>query len=660
MDAIYCPRCASTHNASGTTTAGTTTVNSIIIDLTSPKNYMRKFNGMANIYASSSSVYVIIPVICLYYSFFLPEALGDDFILRDACEKYSPHMEENSISLYKRNSAMNRLHLSGAQALIATLRAYDVDTVFGIPGVHTLPLYDAMQQEPGLRHILARHEQGAGFMADGYARISGRPGVVCTITGPGVTNVATPIADAYSDSIPLLVISTSLPRASKGHYRGELHGLKNQSGMMEALAGWTRAVEYVEEIPSALQDAFRIMRSGRPRGAYLEIPLDLLETRAEVEIPSPTLTADELPRPSDSAIKAAARLLGESHHPLIIAGAGVTFARANEHLARLAELLQAPVLLGGKSHDVLPTDNPLVIPSRGYVPRELQPLIESSDVVLVVGSKLGAQRTNVTVLEGGRLRTLRTNDLGFPLPSQLIHIDIDPAEIGHNYPAKVGIAADARLALEALLAALNNYPLNGTARTDEIAQIRQALRNRTRRTYGEAVTLLDGLREALPRNGIVVADMTMSGYASSQYLPVYEPRTFIHPSELCSIGCGLPLALGAQVAAPDRPVVALCGDGGFLLNVGELATAVQEQLPVVTVIFNDATYTAVKSDQQRRFDSRYIATDLIAPDYVALARSFHASGMRAEDADALRAAVSTAVHNGGPTVIEVPLADREW
>jgi thiamine pyrophosphate-dependent acetolactate synthase large subunit-like protein len=570
------------------------------------------------------------------------------------------HLEENNTFLYQGDTVKNRQHLTGAQAVIATLRAYNVDTIFGIPGVHTLPLYDAIQQEQGLRHILARHEQGAGFMADGYARISGRPGVVCTITGPGVTNVATPIADAYADSIPLLVISTSLPRASKGHFRGELHGLKNQSGMMEALAGWTRAVEYVEDIPSALQDAFRIMRSGRPRGAYLEIPLDLLETQAEIEIPSPTFISDELPRPSDSAIMAAARLLGESDHPLIIAGAGVTFAQANEQLARLADLLQAPVLLGGKSHDVLPTDNPLVIPTRGYVPKELQPLIESSDVVLVVGSKLGAQRTNVTVLEGGKLRTLRTNDLGLPLPSQLIHIDIDPAEIGHNYPARVGIAADARLALEALLSALSNYPRNATSRSDEIAQIRQVLRSRTRRTYGEAVSLLDGLREGLPQNGVVVADMTMLGYASSQYLPVYEPRTFIHPSELCAIGCGLPLALGAQVAAPGRPVVALCGDGGFLLNVGELATAVQEQLPVVTVIFNDATYTAVKSDQHRRFDSRYIATDLIAPDYIALAHAFHANGMRAEGPGALRDAISTAIHNTGPTIIEVPLPAREW
>ncbi len=554
----------------------------------------------------------------------------------------------------------NTQRLSGAQALLATLRAYDVDTIFGIPGVHTLPIYDALREQPGLRHVLARHEQGAGFMADGYARIAGRPGVVCTITGPGATNAATPLAGAYADSIPLLVISTSLPRASQDQFRGELHGTKNQFGAMEALAGWARAVKYVEEIPVALQDAFRVMRVGRPRGAYLEIPLDLLEAEAEVELPDPTSHADALMHPSQEAIASAARLLADAQNPLIAAGAGVTFARANEQLARLAELLQAPVLLGGKSHDVLPTDHPLVIAARGYAPRELRPLVERSDVVLVVGSKLGAQRTGVTVLEGGKIKTLRTHDGSLPLPAQLIHIDIDPAEIGHNYPASIGIVADARLALVALLEALHAHPRAATSRVDEVAQIKEALRTRARRAYGEAISLLDGLREGLPREGIVVADMTMLGYASAQYLPVYEPRTFIHPSELCSIGCGLPLALGAQVAAPERPVVALCGDGGFLLNAGELATAVQEKLPVAVVIFNDATYTAVKSDQQRRFGGRYIATDLLAPDYVALAAAFHARGVRAEDPQALRDAISTAIHADGPTVIEVPLPAREW
>jgi acetolactate synthase-1/2/3 large subunit len=211
-----------------------------------------------------------------------------------------------------------------------------------------------------------------------------------------------------------------------------------------------------------------------------------------------------------------------------------------------------------------------------------------------------------------------------------------------------------------MLDTLRNFSQDWPSRVDEVAQVCDALNKRTRRIFGEGVALLDGIREELPRNGIVVADMTMLGYASSQYFPVYEPRTYIHSSELCSIGCGLPMALGAKVAAPERPVVALCGDGGFLLNVGELATAVQESIPVIIVIFNDATYTAVKNSQQRRFNGRYIATDLVAPDYVALARAFGVDGTRAEGPQELRDAIRGAIACNTPTVIEVPLPPKQW
>jgi len=535
-------------------------------------------------------------------------------------------------------------HLTGAQAVLATLRVYGVDTIFGIPGVHTLPLYETMRNEPGVRHVLARHEQGAGFMAEGYARASGKTGVVFTITGPGVTNVATPVGSAYADSIPLLVISTSLPRAAQGRQRGELHELKNQLGVMQSLAGWTRAVEFVEEIPTALVDAFRALRSGRPRAAYLQIPLDLLQNEADMEIPT---SAAVVPvRPTEKAIAATVDLLREAQRPLIIAGAGVTAAGANRQLARLAELLNAPVLLGPKSHDVLPHDHPLAISTTGYgYSPALNALTNNSDAVLVVGSKLGGRRTG-----DGRLF----------LPPTLAQIDIDPAEIGRNYPAAVSVVADARLALDALLAAMHDLPHDRPSRSDEITATREAMRKHTQRIFGESITLLDGLREGLPREGVVVADMTMLGYASAVYFPMYEPRTYIHPTEFCTIGCALPTALGAKVGAPERPVVALCGDGGILLNVGELASAVQEKIDIVVIVFNDATYTAVKSGQSTHFNRHYIATDLVAPDYVALARAFGAEGVRAANAAELRDAVSAAIHRGGTTLIEVPLPARQW
>jgi thiamine pyrophosphate-dependent acetolactate synthase large subunit-like protein len=534
--------------------------------------------------------------------------------------------------------------LTGGQAVIAALRAHNVDTIFGIPGVHTLPIYDALFDTPGIRHVLARHEQGAGFMADGYARTSGRPGVVSVITGPGVTNVATPVADAYSDGVPLLVIASSLPRASRGRRRGELHEVKNQLGVMEALAGWTRVVDAVEEIPEAIRDAFRALSLGRPRGAYVEIPLDLLLLEADLDIPAPAIIK---PSPLPAAeIAAIARLLREASRPLLIAGNSVTASGANAQLARLAERLDAPVMLDSKSRDALPTDHPLVITASGYAyTHELRDLISTSDVALVIDSRLGAGRPGIDKLR---------------LPQAIVQIDREPSEIGRLFPATMGLVADARLALDALLEALQDNAGDRASRAAEVAHVKHALDERARQTYGENLAFLEAVRAAVPRDGVIVADMTKLGYATAETLALYEPRTYIHPSELCSIGCGLPLALGAKVAAPEKPVVALCGDGGFLLNAGELATAAQERLDVVIVVFSDAAYTAVKAQQQRRYHRRYIATDLLAPDYVALARAFGLRATKAPTPSELRDTLAEAMHSSGSTLIEVPLPDTQW
>lgn len=536
------------------------------------------------------------------------------------------------------------LRLTGGQAVVAALRAHGVDTIFGIPGVHTLPLYDAMLDEPGLRHVLARHEQGAGFMADGYARVAGKEGIVSVITGPGVTNVATPVADAYADAVPLLVIASSLPRASRGRRRGELHEVKNQFGVMDALAGWTRSVEYVEEIPGAIRDAFHAMRAGRPRGAYIEIPLDLLAMEVEVDILQPAPVA--LPSPSTKDIAAIAEYLRAAQRPLIIAGNGITATGANAQLLQLAELLGAPVILDSKSRDTLPTAHPLVITTSGYpLLPSMREVLSNSDVALVIDSRLGAYTPGQSRLH---------------LPETMLQIDSDPSEIGRHFPVTLGAVAGARFALDTLLAALQDVPRDRVSRTEEVAHVKETLDTYTRQRYGENLAFLDAVREAVPSDGVIVADMTKLGYASSEYLPLYEARTYIHPSELCAIGCGLPLALGAKVAAPGKPVVALCGDGGFLLNVGELATAAQEQIDVVMVLFNDATYTAVKQQQARRFHRRYIATDLRAPDYVAMARAFGINSTRVATPGVLGETLAQAIQRGGSMLIEVTLPAVEW
>ncbi|MGH2409618.1 MAG: thiamine pyrophosphate-binding protein, partial [Chloroflexota bacterium] len=385
--------------------------------------------------------------------------------------------------------------MTGAEAVVATLRAYDVSHIFGIPGVHTLALYDALRGEPGIRHILARHEQGAGFMAEGYARVTGRPGVACVITGPGVTNVATPMASAYADSVPLLVIASSLPRSTRLRPSGDLHELRDQLGVMQALAGWTRAVNRVEEIPEAIADALSAMSRGRPRGAYLEIPLDLLAAPAEITITKPAIPVPA--RPAPAKIAAIVELLNQAERPLIVAGSGVTAAGANRGLAKLAEKLGAPVLLGGKSRDALPSAFPLGLAVSGYgLPEEVMALVAHHDAVLVVGSKLGDQRTDQRRL---------------PLPRTLVQIDIDPAELGLRYPATIGLEADAGAAIKSLLAALPGPRRTRPGWAAEIADARAAIAATARTGYGADLEILQAVRASMPDDGILVADMTALG-----------------------------------------------------------------------------------------------------------------------------------------------------
>ncbi len=331
---------------------------------------------------------------------------------------------------------------------------------------------------------------------------------------------------------------------------------------------------------------------------------------------------------------------------MIIAGSGVTAASANAQLLQLAELLSAPVLLDRKSRDTLPTEHPLVIPTSGYpLTPALYEIIGASDVALVIDSSLGAPTSAQSKLR---------------LPNTVLQIDREPSEIGRLFPVTLGTVADARSALDGLLDALQDAPGDHPSRYEEVARARESLVEHVWQRYGNSMAFLDAVREAVPRDGVIVADMTKLGYASSEYLPLYEARTYIHPSELCSIGCGLPLALGAKVAAPHKPVVALCGDGGFLLNMGELATAAQERIDVVIVVFNDTTYTAVKQQQARRYHRRYIATDLRAPDYVLMAQAFGLSGVRVATPDDLRDTLAQAILRGGSTLIEVTLPPVEW
>ena len=524
--------------------------------------------------------------------------------------------------------------MKGGQAVVATLEANGVETVFGIPGVHTLDIYDALYASR-IRHILARHEQGAGFMADGYARASGKPGVAIIITGPGLTNVSTPVGQAYADSSPVLIISAEVERENAARMRGNLHDLHDQLGLMSHLTKWNTQVNDVADIPWAINEAFRQMRTGRPRPTHVQVPIDVLADVAEVEITaSPEGTRR---RPATDAIDAAVSAIQSAKNVVIYAGGGAVESGVDGVLTELAEALGAPVITSTPGKGAIPADHPLSFGVAFYGwSTAIEGLLRESDLCIVVGSKLGAQSTSNWTL---------------PLPKKIVQIDIDPIELGRNYPADVKILGDARLAAEMLLDAIK--VTGGAARQwtrDDLAR-RRANAAPPRDTRYQAY--VDALRAAIPRDGIITHDMTELSYLCHQLYPAYGSRTYLSPHGYGTLGFSMPTAIGAKIGAPDREVVAVVGDGGYQFTMEELAVAIQHDITLPIVIFNDSTYTAVKRGMDA--SRRYIGVDLVNPDYVKLAEAYGIPGVRAESAHALTAAIRDAQQRRGPTIIDTPI-----
>jgi len=528
--------------------------------------------------------------------------------------------------------------MTGGKAAIAALEAAGVDVVFGIPGVHTLAFYDALHGR-SIRHILARHEQGAGFMADGYARATGKPGVALIITGPGITNVSTAVGEAYADSSPVVVLSSQVEREWAGKMRGNLHDLRDQSGLMSVVTKQSTVVDAHDAIADQVYGAIQMSTAGRPRPVHVEVPLDVLAemgTFAEPEL-VPTYRAT----PSVEETTKAAAAIASAKRPVIYVGGGAV--DASEPITALAELIGAPVICSIMGKGVVADDHAYSLghawdPWGGENPAD--ELLQESDLAIVIGTKLGAQETNYWKM---------------PLPSRMIRVDIDPSEINLNYPApEIGIVADARATAESILEALRargDVAPRWTA--EEIAAVRDRIRDvRADATYGGYI---DAMREALPREGIIVHDMTMMSYRMNDAFPVYQPRTYLFPSNFGTLGFSVPAAIGAKVGRPDTPVVAVVGDGGFQFTMQELATAIQFDVTVPIVIFNDSTYTAVEGAMKHSFSGNVMATDLVNPDYVKLADAYGIPGVRANSPAEMASAIRDAFERTGPTIIDVPI-----
>jgi acetolactate synthase-1/2/3 large subunit len=527
------------------------------------------------------------------------------------------------------------MQMTGGEAVVHALKVHDVDTVFGIPGAHNLALYEALLDAGGIRHIVARHEQGAAFMADGYARASGKVGVCLCTSGPAVLNAVTSLGTAYCDSSPVLCIASEIPSEMIGKEKGFIHECRDQLACLRPVTTWCRLANEVTTIPGMLQEAFLKMQEGRPRPAALEIPCDVLDASDNVEIPEPATWVRR--QPSSESIEKAAQLLSQSRRPVIWAGGGLISSGASAELRELAERMQAPVFTTILGRGAIAGDHPLSAGSAMVHPAARE-FVASCDVMLAVGTRFTEEEAI-----GWTLR----------LPDNLIHVDIDPQEMGRNYPPTVAVVGDARESLRQLNGSLDAMQTKVMeARDGEVARLRQQIVDDCRQIAPQGVELVETLRSALPREAIIVSDLTLAAYWCRRLLDVYEPRTSIYPWGFCTLGFGVSAGIGAKAARPERPVVVISGDGGFLFNCQELATAVQFQLPIVVLLFNNNSYGVLKPQQQVRY-GRTLGVDLVNPDFVALAESFGCRGLRVTSLDQLGPAVSQALESDRTWVIEI-------
>lgn len=523
---------------------------------------------------------------------------------------------------------------TGGEAVVESLVAHGVSAVFGIPGTHNLAVYEALAADSGIRHVLARHEQGAGFMADGHARATGDLGVCLSTTGPAALNVLTPLGTAFADSVPVLSIASEIPVAGLGRNRGYLHECRDQLACYAPVTGYSARVTRASSIGPTIAEAVVAMRTGRPRPAAIDIPCDLLDAQQEIARVVPGTVAEV--SCDAEAVARAAELLAAARRPLIWAGGGVIRSRASAALVRLAETLDAPVFCTVLGKGALPADHRLAA-GEGFLHPAALAIREECDVLLAVGTGLGQ---------------LETCNWELPMPPTLIQVDIDAETIGHNYPVTTGIVGDAAAAMDALSDAI---PARNPQRSEAVATMKAEMRRQCRERCPQVADLVEAIRRGLPRETVLVNDLTIAVYWGRYLLDVYEPNTYLYPWNFCTLGYGLPAAIGAAVARSDVPVVAMCGDGGFLFNVQELATAVQQQLPLTVVVFNDSAYGVLKPQQQQRY-GRTFETDLHNPDLVALAGAFGADGMRAESHGQLETALGKAIASDRVTVIDVPVS----
>ncbi|MCE2462514.1 MAG: thiamine pyrophosphate-binding protein [Dehalococcoidia bacterium] len=536
--------------------------------------------------------------------------------------------------------------IKGGQAVVESLLAQGVDTVFGIISFHMMEIYDALyDHRDAIRFISTRHEHAAALMADGYARVTGKPGVCLTSTGPGAANSVSGMGEAYFSSSPVLNITSTAEEAIYGRGLGAAHETKDQLGMFTAVTQSNHHVSQPEAIPDRLYEAFERFQTRRPRPIEIEIPVDVQGQVADMEIPQ--LTQFTPPGADPASVERAAQLLLSGKRIAVLVGNGVQRSGASNELVRLAETLGIPVFSTPSGKGAMSDENPLYLGVYGNRPgwtpspkqNPLQGFLDSLDTVLVVGSSLSQSRAR-----GAGLR----------LPPNIIHVDIDSESIGKNYETSVGGVGDAGAGLAQINAAIEGKSSQITAGFgQEVRELKGNISDFWWEMMPNEMKTMEAIRSVVERDAVFIGDSASAVYRGASYcLNMYEPRTYMTPL-WSGLGFGFPAAVGAKAGLPDRQVICLTGDGGFQFNIQEIGTCVQYGLSPVVIIFNDNAWGVLKDMQKAYYKSRYMAVDLQNPDFVKLAESYGANGVRVDSLKELAPALEAALHAGTVTLIDV-------
>lgn len=529
------------------------------------------------------------------------------------------------------------MNFTGADLIAEGLAALGVEHVFGIVSIHNMPIFDAINRLGKTQIIDVRHEQGGTHAADGYARATGRMGVMIASTGPGTSNTVTGLYEAQYASSPVLVITGQTETAFYGKGLGYVHEAENQLSMLRSVCRRVESPRHVTQLAPAFNAVVQDMHTGRKAPGALEIPIDLQYAEAEPARfpPVPESAFD----PEAKAIDAVVARISDASRRVIVAGGGVIAAGAGDALRRLAERLDAPVITSVEGRGALPEDHELCI-GNYYQSAGIYQAIQGADLTLAFGTRFAVG------VDGQAAR--------FVPPGDLVQIDIDPNMIGRTHRAELGVAADVGLALDAINQALVDVSVNDAQFNQTVMEAKDGVRGAMRKRLGKDFSrVMDALRASLPRDGLFVRDQTIAAYNfGNQLFPIYEPRTSMNPAS-GAIGPGFPLSIGAAIGT-GRQTLCVHGDGGFMFHATELATAAQYQIPLVICVFNDSGYGVLRWLQDTRF-GRINETDLGKMDFARMAESMGVPGRRVQSVAELEAALDSGMSAPGPYLIDIDM-----